>query len=463
MIFGIDDRVRISSDSTAFSGNFVHIISSFADGARLQGSGVMIGSNDVLTAAHVFYSHEHLGFAESVKVTPAKFGLYEPFSSVYADNIYTTTGWTVAERFAYDYGVISLNEPIGFESGWLPFGAYSPLEDIVSGQTVTSFGYPGDKDYGNWLYGVTGTPDAIIYDNVLLFMDDLDTYFGQSGSPVLYSDPDSGDDEVVGVVSFHSYFPDSNGVLALTGQITDNISEWISLNNSSLPAPPPTPPTITEKIIGLYIAFFDRAPDLQGLTYWQDKADELSQQSDISREIAENFAQHFVFTSLYANTDNQSFVEKLYTNVLGSQGDAAGVANWKSLLDKGVSRAELVARFVDATLSVNLQGEAFADLSYAEYVEGQKRQDTFINKIEVSKAYLDNLSIQTNIINTQDIQNDPAYLASVNILSAVTNDDAATQETLNYLDSLQNDPFAIDTINQSIQLTGFSSQIIVDE
>ena len=151
-------------------------------------------------------------------------------------------------------------------------------------------------------------------------------------------------------------------------------------------------------------------------------------------------------------------IQSLYSNILGNQGDETGVENWKKLLDNGVSRSDLVVEFIDASLSADLQSEKFAYLSYSQYLDGQKRQDTLTNKIEVSTAYIEKLATLTNITNDQDIRNDPAYLASMNILSLITHDDATKQQTITYLDSIQNDSSAIDDINQSLQITGLSIQ-----
>ena len=74
MIFDTDDRALV--DYTKEDGRFVQIQSTFSDGNTLIGSGVMIGANDVLTAAHTFYSHDNGGLATSVVITPSSFNDY---------------------------------------------------------------------------------------------------------------------------------------------------------------------------------------------------------------------------------------------------------------------------------------------------------------------------------------------------------------------------------------------------
>lgn len=69
--------------------------------------------------------------------------------------------------------------------------------------------------------------------------------------------------------------------------------------------------TMEEKITGLYVAFFDRAADQDGLTYWMNKA-EVAQNSggsltDVLKELSEAFAWHPTFSSTYAALDESAW------------------------------------------------------------------------------------------------------------------------------------------------------------
>ncbi|MFT5660606.1 MAG: hypothetical protein ACI9TV_001248, partial [Sulfurimonas sp.] len=77
--------------------------------------------------------------------------------------------------------------------------------------------------------------------------------------------------------------------------------------------------TIQEKIAGLYIAFFNRAADKEGLQYWEDESLRLDENSAI-KTLAAGFATHEKFTSLYDNLSDQEFVEAIYMNTLGQAG-----------------------------------------------------------------------------------------------------------------------------------------------
>ena len=57
------------------------------------------------------------------------------------------------------------------------------------------------------------------------------------------------------------------------------------------------------KITGLYVAYFDRAADQEGLKYWTDKADEVAREggdeSEVFKTLSEGFATHPTFKSTY--------------------------------------------------------------------------------------------------------------------------------------------------------------------
>ncbi|MEB4592469.1 DUF4214 domain-containing protein, partial [Candidatus Thiothrix sp. Deng01] len=72
----------------------------------------------------------------------------------------------------------------------------------------------------------------------------------------------------------------------------------------------------------LYIATFDRAPDGAGLSYWVNN-------SGLSLEqIAQSFFDQPETQTKYAGVDTETFVKTIYQNVLGREGEPAGVAYW---------------------------------------------------------------------------------------------------------------------------------------
>lgn len=178
-------------------------------------------------------------------------------------------------------------------------------------------------------------------------------------------------------------------------------------------------PTVSNpvKISALYAAFFNRAPDAEGLAYWEAKFNEGQDLSDISA----GFVQHEVFVSTYGSLDDQQFVEAIYTNMLGNAGDAGGISYWVSKLGEGMSRSDMVAQFVEDSLTLDLDAMLTAgDLTQAEYDVAVERQNYLTNRAEVGKNFAETLGDATLVTSSGiAVQQDPAYLASIAVLQGV--------------------------------------------
>lgn len=103
----------------------------------------------------------------------------------------------------------------------------------------------------------------------------------------------------------------------------------------------------------LYVAFFNRIPDADGLSYW---IDQVAAGASIT-QVAESFyfaAIEFTSTTGYsANMSNTDFIKIVYKNVLGrSSVDAEGMNYWLNSLSKGTeTRGSLVSTILNAAHS----------------------------------------------------------------------------------------------------------------
>ncbi len=344
MIFGTDDRESI--DHTQEDGRFVQVTSTFSDGSVLEGSGVMVGANDVLTAAHTFYSHDNGGLATSVVITPSSFNDYKPFGSVTADHFSLTQEWTESPQYQYDYGVIKLSSAVGYYTGWASYGYINDLTTTADMQ-MTSYGYASDIENGDWLLKTTGLPDKIQGDSILLFDDDLDVLGGQSGSAVMTIDSNQAE-VVVGLVSHHSYFPEYNAVVALTQSSVANIDEWVKFEDENL-----TPLKTTtynfndvQDISLLYIGLLGRIPDEEGLKYWSQQLSQNSYFYDIIGGFLDS--QELQNATDYTG-DDSSFVSSLYKNILNRDADSAGLNYWVEELATYSSKEKIISGFLEST------------------------------------------------------------------------------------------------------------------
>ena len=104
----------------------------------------------------------------------------------------------------------------------------------------------------------------------------------------------------------------------------------------------------------IYQAAFARTPDNDGLKYWIEALDTGITLLDVAR----GFVASAEFQSVYgANPSNLSLVEKLYENVLGRSGEAAGISYWENELNSGNrDQARVLVDFAES--AENIMGVA---------------------------------------------------------------------------------------------------------
>ena len=201
-----------------------------------------------------------------------------------------------------------------------------------------------------------------------------------------------------------------------------------------------------EKITGLYVAFFNRAADSDGLQNWKNRANQGGDASDTLKEISAGFATHDVFTSTYKGLTDRDFVEAIYRNALGKDGDEEGIINWVNHLRNGESKSDMVASFIETALTVDLTAQNFPTLSTQELQLAQQRQNLIANKVTVALEFTNRLGDKTNITSGGSVESDPAYLASIDILADITDDMETVTDKVGYLRDIQFDTNPIDKI-----------------
>ncbi|NNF53908.1 MAG: DUF4214 domain-containing protein [Acidimicrobiales bacterium] len=89
------------------------------------------------------------------------------------------------------------------------------------------------------------------------------------------------------------------------------------------------------ELLRLYNAFFGRVPDVKGVKYWiAVSRGEIDGKTYGTLPIAGFFAQGTEFKNTYADAPNNSvFLERVYFNILGRQGEPAGVVYWTDILN----------------------------------------------------------------------------------------------------------------------------------
>lgn len=182
-----------------------------------------------------------------------------------------------------------------------------------------------------------------------------DTFRGFAGDDVLrgrggndYLDGGAGTDTVVvsGLASQYTV-QDQGGVKILTGPDgTDTLvavekirfgegvgQDWAITDVSLDQLASGSATKLNQQITDLYVAYFNRAPDSDGLAFWFKT---ISSGEYSLRTIAERFTFEKEYLDAYpASLDNRAFVEQIYLNLFDRNPDAAGWAWWTNQLDTG--------------------------------------------------------------------------------------------------------------------------------
>jgi hypothetical protein len=101
-----------------------------------------------------------------------------------------------------------------------------------------------------------------------------------------------------------------------------------------------------KELAEMYVAYFNRAPDAEGLFYWADKLAE----GRTMDQIAERFFDQDETRALYTDPSNtDAFVTSVYANVLGRTPDAGGFTFWKGKLSANeVTQGAFVLNIIEA-------------------------------------------------------------------------------------------------------------------
>ena len=156
-------------------------LESFFESGPLYGTGVLVGPDLVLTAAHNVYNVESGQWTLDLRITPAQNGVTEPYGIYQGSRVFILKNYqteVTGANDSYDMAVIKLTEPVNSQIGYLSLST-----DITLGSRVQVAGYPVSSDWKiSFMYAMWGEVSKI--DGNLIHYQ-IDTESGQSGSPVL--------------------------------------------------------------------------------------------------------------------------------------------------------------------------------------------------------------------------------------------------------------------------------------
>ena len=99
------------------------------------------------------------------------------------------------------------------------------------------------------------------------------------------------------------------------------------------------------KVQELYVAYFSRPADPDGLAFWTDL---LARQVVTHEEIAAAFAQTAEYKTTYFDTDHRVLIQEIYDNLFGRGPEPTGLEFWVKALDSGAMTIDNMVTMVAA-------------------------------------------------------------------------------------------------------------------
>ena len=156
----------------------------------------------------------------------------------------------------------------------------------------------------------------------------------------------------------------------------------------------------------LYTAFFNRAPDTAGLSFWADALANGASVTTVTQGFLtapEGVSQYPAFQSA------EQFVSAFYSKVFGRAADAEGLAFWTAALNNLGGAESIAAKAALASQIISVVSTPLSDADAAANPDSVKDRAIFANKVEVGTYFAVNgaLSIEqaSTLLNgvTEDI------------------------------------------------------------
>lgn len=174
-ILGNDNRKLVKNFTSGPYRKVVKLNMKYPNGKSYSGSGIMIGEDTVLTAAHNIYTKEIGGWASYVTVFAGAKNDDFLIGKAHSKKLFALKEWIDSTSYEHDLAVIKLDTKLGRKTGTL-----SITTNMIINERLETSGFPGDKT-GSLQYNSEGNLKKMTNNNVFY---DMDTWNGQSGSGV---------------------------------------------------------------------------------------------------------------------------------------------------------------------------------------------------------------------------------------------------------------------------------------
>ncbi len=177
----------------------------------------------------------------------------------------------------------------------------------------------------------------------------------------------------------------------------------------------PTGESVEDRIIELYSAYFNRAADKKGFSFWKKSFNRYYSEGDNIKLIAEkesnalqkitnDMANADEYKALYPETQSSvNFIKDIYTNLLGRRTDSAGLAFWANHLDgKRMTRGHAILNII-AGAKANKTSQGIKDsglISNKTNVSKYFSKTLGLNDLKLAKSAFSGITDASNTVKT---------------------------------------------------------------
>jgi glutamyl endopeptidase len=235
VVIGEDDRKEVSNTKKEPYGWICSLrisVPQAPQGLKFIGTGWLVAPDVVVTAGHCVYNDPWedngrrfgSGSADAIEVYFGRRGddLGRVFKAVAID---AADKWINGKNDEFDFGAIFLNKSVNDSGDHFEFAEFGT--DDLERMLVNIAGFPGDKpgknhpDSGKFMYEHV---NRIVKAGQRQLEYIIDTYPGQSGSPVVFWDGEK--NRVVGIHNRSSKALQRNYATRIQGDVFEQLEEW---------------------------------------------------------------------------------------------------------------------------------------------------------------------------------------------------------------------------------------------
>ena len=185
-----------------------------------------------------------------------------------------------------------------------------------------------------------------------------------------------------------------------------------------------------DDIAQLYVATFNRAPDAEGLAYWNDSGLTVD-------EIAASFFDQTETQEKYPDTlSNEDFINTIYNNVFNRDADAAGLEYWLAEMESGTPRNVMILTVINGVLDTD-EGLDATTLNNKTFV-GLEFADAGLNDVDDAIAVMAGVDeTQASVVEAVEMINSLGFdlTASLTALADAQAEEAAFLEDNGFVDA----------------------------